>query len=480
MVSKISPSFGKPEEYRVCNCYPYKTLKMENLASKWSIIFCALLYCKYQKGTFVSANTNILSPTQIDVVVTYHSYCPPGEVIVIHDFEWDCVTVAEGEGWTPFIYDYNEGTGEVNRNRNVRLESVSEDIACGSTSENDVEHLKLVQFANQPDPDCILLSNGSLMWRSDECTCGKCRHWRHLNASFYIDARGYPASFENGSVATAYYSERESDQVFLYCQQDLRSNQKVTSAWSTIDKVFVVVLVLTTLSYLVTTFMYGLLWGTYNLPGRTVFSVVLSRTFLSFLSCLSFLGSLYRWDITLHSWCAFIGVSSHYFLLAAYAWVTILNFDFWQTFTFKSLQSPVHKDISTLNRKYAAYSCFAWGVPFILVLSSFLVDAVYRYSIAMISKISKFDKVLLLLLRFRDDTSVDWRFVPNYGNGICFIVECARGIYVHAFSAFFLLPAFVLAVLTFHALFQFRRDTSSIRNAKHGEDTARWLRISKF
>ncbi|CAL8070667.1 unnamed protein product [Orchesella dallaii] len=373
-------------------------------------------------------------------VVQIHKFCSQG--LVMRQPDLRCLEVVEGKNWTATLYD-SETFQRLDpaQNEQVEREYPKLDWECDHGDE-------WLIFAKPLDADerplFILLTNGKVMWRSERCTSRKCRDWVPLLASkYYIDGVGSSSNSSDG----AYYSGHEYDQVVYVCKSDISEGERLANeSLIRTSRIYVAVQILTFFFYLLTTSAYALLWSNQMLPGRTMLSVVLSRTLVSFFLCLAYIGQLDRWDLNAPKWwCVFIGVSAYFFHISAYAWVFLLNFDFW--WTFRSLRPALNINVNEMKKKYILYSCFGWGLPFLITLFSVVIDSIYK---------SDFDADPLL--------------VPNYGDGICFMVMSAQPMYIYLVQSLFLLPSVIFAVLTFYSLRKARSDPTPIR--KHGNKNA--------
>ncbi|KAK4020210.1 hypothetical protein OUZ56_002208 [Daphnia magna] len=142
-----------------------------------------------------------------------------------------------------------------------------------------------------------------------------------------------------------------------------------------------------------------------NLPGKNL----LSLSCALFVAQLLFLTGIGLRDVVGYGWCAFLGVATHWFYLAAFFWMNIMGFDICRTFTGSLTRNrgmPGRGQRST----FIFYSLYAWGFPTAIVS-------------------------LGLMLDFTD--LVD-DYAPEYGYRVCWISNKA------GLGVFFVLPVAVL------------------------------------
>lgn len=65
---------------------------------------------------------------------------------------------------------------------------------------------------------------------------------------------------------------------------------------------------------------------------------------------------------------------AHYFFLASYLWLTVMNFDLWLTFTSVRVVRREAKEWP----KFGWYSLIAWIFPLLLVVAFIVVNESYR------------------------------------------------------------------------------------------------------
>ncbi|ODM98782.1 hypothetical protein Ocin01_07896, partial [Orchesella cincta] len=150
-------------------------------------------------------------------VIQIRKYCPVGQVLSKFPAGDKCLKVVAGKNWKGFLYD-SETLKKLDPSKDEQIQRKYLD--SNFTCEDD----DWVRLTAKPsgrkendEPLFILLTNGKLMWRSDNCTSKACKGWETFPAQFYIDGIGYP---ENGSKR-AFYSGHEEDQLLYYCNSHL-------------------------------------------------------------------------------------------------------------------------------------------------------------------------------------------------------------------------------------------------------------------
>lgn len=266
-------------------------------------LFGFFLHFLYLTVSSTSAESPNLSQNKIKVPV--YKFCPLGRVL---DFSppnpTTCRDVVGGTNWTGFIYDSQslKRIDPIPANYQfIYLIPMETDLAnCG---QDGTGWTLLKNAVNQSN--FIILTDGRLMWRSNRCTCGKCKNWLPFPAAYYLDGVGTSDPEDPNSFL---YSGQESDQILYVCSaqyNQIEADKAQTAIRN--DKIFVVVLFATAFIYLITLVLYGILWKGSSLPAKVVFSVILSRTLMSIMLGLAYTGKLYRWDVKLPSWCISIG-----------------------------------------------------------------------------------------------------------------------------------------------------------------------------
>ncbi|CAG7821150.1 unnamed protein product, partial [Allacma fusca] len=107
-------------------------------------------------------------------------------------------------------------------------------------------------------------------------------------------------------------------------------------------------------------------------------------------------------DSTRTPLCIAFAALTHFFYLSSFCWLTVICFKLYRTF----------RGITAINRnsrnygRYCLYASFGWGLPFIFVTVSLVLDKMYSY-----------DLCNLVL-------------VPKYGTEACFIYEGSFGPYL--------------------------------------------------
>jgi len=131
-------------------------------------------------------------------------------------------------------------------------------------------------------------------------------------------------------------------------------------------------------------------------------------------------------------------MAAHYFLIAAYTWLLIINFENWGTFSF-TLEDWWQKDGSLGQKRSILYSIVCWGLPLLVTGVSFGLDLTCRNTLFP---------------------------TPGYGNVNCFVEQGAQGYYVHYIIAILFGLSFIFGALTLKVQIAYRQDTSYMRVTK--------------
>ncbi|CAG7731152.1 unnamed protein product [Allacma fusca] len=155
---------------------------------------------------------------------------------------------------------------------------------------------------------------------------------------------------------------------------------------------------------LLTFLVYALLWQDQKIQGWIVMSHSATMFFMyGFSGTTNVFELLERSsDSTRTPLCIAFAALTHFFYLSNFCWLTVTCFSLYWTF----------RDISTINPNsrnhglYFLYALFGWGLPFIFVTVSLILDKIYSYDLC--------NQVL----------------VPKYGTEACFVYEGSFGPYV--------------------------------------------------
>ncbi|OXA40525.1 G-protein coupled receptor Mth [Folsomia candida] len=209
------------------------------------------------------------------------------------------------------------------------------------------------------------------------------------------------------------YSGDPLDQVLLICaddEEEIVLGKNNATAFSNNKKaitgiLYSILLFLGTPFLLVTVIVYILLWGKQNVHGWTLFSHTLAMLLFYLLQGITnAVSRLYDSDDNASTSCMLIGIANHYFALASFCWMTMINYDLWSMFRY--LQNTVGR--SRGMKRFVVYMIIGWGVPFIAVLICVVLDLEFGL--------------------YGDDGAecATEIVVPLYGHKSCYIFEQSR------------------------------------------------------
>ncbi|XP_041349279.1 G-protein coupled receptor Mth2-like [Gigantopelta aegis] len=206
--------------------------------------------------------------------------------------------------------------------------------------------------------------------------------------------------------------------------------------------VSVVGLCISLIGLLVTIVTYAVIKSLQNIPGKNLLSLS-SSLFIAEL--LMIIAPSAEGVFVL---CKGIGVCMHYFFLVAFFWMNVMAADVWFTFS-KSFVKAGGSGKS--SKRFYFYSVYSWGVPFLILVLSLLVDT------------------------FLTDST----FKPDYGMGLCWFTK------KNALMVFFAMPLFLIILMNiiFFAIaskniYEARR--SSARYLQTSENSSPFLYMKLF
>ncbi|OXA38136.1 G-protein coupled receptor Mth [Folsomia candida] len=168
------------------------------------------------------------------------------------------------------------------------------------------------------------------------------------------------------------FSGSEEDQILYVCG-DYASNEVGAPHF------YIPVHFINSFFLFVTGLVYILLWEKQNIHGWTVLSFVLAMFFMFIFLAWSHLAAmLHKSNANPHFAppplvCRCVGALAHFFFLATFCWLAIINVDLW--LTFKSM-TPVSGRSKGVKR-FICYMLFAWGTPAIIVGVGLVLTHVY-------------------------------------------------------------------------------------------------------
>jgi len=118
-----------------------------------------------------------------------------------------------------------------------------------------------------------------------------------------------------------------------------------------------------------------MIWTQQNVHGWTVAMLALSLCLNSVFIAAGHGYGLWGVEVEPTPPCIGVGIMAHFFYVASFAWMTVLNYDLFTTLT--SLVPTSKK--SKGKKLFAAYSLFAFVIPTIVVTISIILETQYRY-----------------------------------------------------------------------------------------------------
>ncbi|CAG7716012.1 unnamed protein product [Allacma fusca] len=191
--------------------------------------------------------------------------------------------------------------------------------------------------------------------------------------------------------------------------------------------------------FLLLTFgVYVLLWKEQKIQGWTTMSHSATMFFMyCFLASNQFLEIRSRSiaSVNRSSLCILSGVLTHFFFLSNFCWLTVICFSLFWTFRGINPSNPNSKNIG----QYFLYAAFGWGVPFLSITASFVLDQKYSYE------------------------PCNQFIVPEYGLVTCTVSPGALGLYMYYPVAVLLTLNLIFFAITSYKLYQYKKSTSMAR-----------------
>ncbi|CAG7732242.1 unnamed protein product [Allacma fusca] len=158
-------------------------------------------------------------------------------------------------------------------------------------------------------------------------------------------------------------------------------------------------------AFLFLTFLaYAVLWKEQTIQGWIVMSHTATMFFWYFLLGVSILSDPKMPNRYLRSkLCVTFGILQHFFALSNFCWLAVISFNLFWSFRSMNAPKPRAKNIG----QYMVCVAFGWGMPFLFVLASAILDLLYSYE------------------------PCNMVVVPEYGFEICFVSPSALGPYLY-------------------------------------------------
>ncbi|CAG7716013.1 unnamed protein product [Allacma fusca] len=197
-------------------------------------------------------------------------------------------------------------------------------------------------------------------------------------------------------------------------------------------------LIFSSVFLLLTFLVYGVLWKEQKIQGwitmshsATMFLMYCSLAANHFLDVLVGFGL----ETERSSSCIFSGIITHYFFLSNFCWLTVICFSLFWTFRCINVSNPRATHIG----QYILYATFGWGLPFVFVLMSVIMDLKYSYE------------------------PCNMVVVPEYGLNTCTLSVGAAGPYMYYPVAFLLTLNLIFFSVTSYKLYEYNRSTTMAR-----------------
>ncbi|CAG7731151.1 unnamed protein product [Allacma fusca] len=188
---------------------------------------------------------------------------------------------------------------------------------------------------------------------------------------------------------------------------------------------------------LLTFLVYALLWQDQKIQGWIVMSHSATMFFMYGFSGTSNVFELGERsdDDTRTPLCIAFAALTHFFYLSNFCWLTVTCFSLYRIFRGITTISPASRNYGL----YFLYASFGWGLPFIFVTVSLVLDKIYSYDLC--------NQVL----------------VPKYGTEACFVYEGSFGPYViYPVAVLLCLNATLFSATTFN-FYAYQKSTKIAR-----------------
>ncbi|CAL8146649.1 unnamed protein product [Orchesella dallaii] len=207
--------------------------------------------------------------------------------------------------------------------------------------------------------------------------------------------------------------------------------------------------------HFLTSLVYLITWSKQNIYGRTLCSCTVALFFMQiFLGTAHLLGIIGDEETRESTYCFLNGVAAHFFFIAAFTWLLILNINLWLTFRSPFGIGAGESRVSE-RKRFLIYSGVGWGFPLLVTGISVLLDLSYKCRTSRIP-------------------------TPEYGVNTCFIATWSQGYYVYYILAVLMGITLVFAALTLTALFSYQKATSNVGASRRAENMRTFLLFLKL
>ncbi|CAG7727132.1 unnamed protein product, partial [Allacma fusca] len=220
-----------------------------------------------------------------------------------------------------------------------------------------------------------------------------------------------------------------------------------------IGDVYIGLLFIASVFLLLTCIVHLIIWDYQTLHGWTIFSEVFSNFFMILTVGLS---HYYVRDLDIgpaSPGCITLAITSHFFFLSTFHWMTVINYNLWKTF--RQLRDPASRNSNKIVT-YTFYTAFAIGVPLIVVMFSFLVEYLHN----QYSDESEKSNVMVTTLK-------KMFMKPNYGKKFCYMSKEAQGHYIYYPIGTLIVTNAVLFGLTAFSLLKHRKETKILEGNRN-------------
>ncbi|CAG7717240.1 unnamed protein product [Allacma fusca] len=250
------------------------------------------------------------------------------------------------------------------------------------------------------------------------------------------------------------FTRNPSNQIVIACDY-AESTLDPASNVDTIVIIFTIVficLIISSVCLLATVVVYLVLWKEQNIHGWTIMTMALSQ-FVYFTTVAISMGVVLYYQEGIGTlWCKGIGILQHYFNMATYTWLTVLNCDLWLVIRSNKPSRYLGHGI----KRFLLYSLYGFGVP--LTFLCFSLSMEFHFGL-MNSDIIK----------------------PEYGRESCGINTTESYYYYSVVITMLLyLITVVFAVLTVIAVIKAKKDTRRVDNANNKTNNSRLIFIAKL
>ncbi|ODM91362.1 G-protein coupled receptor Mth2 [Orchesella cincta] len=238
--------------------------------------------------------------------------------------------------------------------------------------------------------------------------------------------------------------------IMIECIGNVTNSEHNAGSWKFVAHLYMICLYIGAIFHLLTTLVYLITWTKQNVYGRTLCYCTLALFFMqAFLGTKYFL-AIYGDRETHKSHLCFVnGVFEHYFFIASFTWLLILNFNLW--WTFRSIEG---NSVWERNR-FLFYTIAGWGFPFVVIGVSVILDFTYKCANSGV-------------------------LTPNYGKLSCFISPWALGYYLYYIIAVLMMITLIFAGMTLGVVVNYQKATGHVVASKRAENMRTFLLFLKL